>query len=146
MSCESGPNLAYTAAGPPGTAGHTVLAPEKASDPDVAFEIVFHEASHTVDDQIMQTLDREAAKQHVKIPEDLWHALIFYTSGEIVKRELGKQADAAYKPYAYRFNLYSRGNWDPLRVALERSWQPYLDGKSTFDNALHDLVRDSTTR
>jgi hypothetical protein len=143
LSCESGPNLAYTTDGPAGTAGHTVIAPTKAAEPDVAFEIVFHEASHTVDAQITQMLDGEGRKQHVKLPAELWHALIFYTTGEIVKRELGKQADPAYKPYAYR-GLYSRSGWEKLRTALERDWQPYLDGKTAFDTALHDLVRDAS--
>jgi len=143
LSCESGPNLAYTTEGPAGTAGHTVIAPTKAAEPDVAFEIVFHEASHTVDAQITQRLDLEAGKQQVKIPAELWHALIFYTTGEIVKRERGKQGDPTYKPYAYR-GLYGRSGWDKMRTALERDWQPYLDGKSGFDTALHHLVRDAS--
>jgi len=64
-----------------------------------------------------------------------------YTTGEIVRCELGKQVDPAYKPYAYR-GLYARAGWDKMRTALERDWQPYLDGKTGFDLALRDLVRD----
>ena len=143
VSCESGPTEAYTTAGPPGTSGHTVLSPAKTSEPDMALETVFHEASHTVDDQIMKMLDGEAARQHVKIHPELWHALIFYTAGEIVKRELGRKSDKFYEPYAYRFNLYARSSWQSLRVALEKDWLPYLEGKTTFDTALRDLVRDS---
>ena len=143
LSCDSGPNLAYTTLGPPGTSGHTVIAPLKAMDPDVAFELAFHEASHTVDSQIMEALDGEAAKQHVKLPEDLWHVLIFYTTGEVVKRELRKQNDPAYKPYADHVNLYAAAGWQEIRAALERNWQPYLDGKASFETAVHDLVRDA---
>ena len=28
------------------------------------------------------------------------------------------------------------------RVAFERDWQPYLDGRISLNRALHDLVRD----
>jgi hypothetical protein len=143
LSCDSGPNLAYTTQGPPGTSGHTVIAPLKAMDADVAFELAFHEASHTVDSQIMEALDGEAAKQHVRLPEDLWHVLIFYTTGDVVRRELGKQNDPAYKTYADRVNLYNTAGWDKIRTALERNWQPYLDGKTSFETAVHDLVRDA---
>jgi hypothetical protein len=144
LSCDAGPNLAYTTGGPPGTSGHTVIAPLQAADRDVGFEIVFHEASHTVDDQIVKTLDAEAARQHVGIPTDLWHAVIFFTSGEVVKRELGKQGDPSYKPYAYRFDLYGKtAKWDLMRAALERDWQPYLEGKSNFETAIRDLVHDA---
>jgi hypothetical protein len=144
VACEAGPNLAYTTGGPPGTAGHTVIAASQVSDPDVAFETVFHEASHTVDDEIVKYVDREAESQHVKAPPELWHAVIFYTVGEIVRRERGKQNDPAYKTYADRAGVYNRGEWPKLHAALQRDWQPYLDGKATFEDALHKLVRDAT--
>src|SRR5438552_4270228 len=44
LSCESGPNLAYTTDGPPGAAGHTVIAPLQAADRDVAVESICHGA------------------------------------------------------------------------------------------------------
>ena len=57
----------------------------------------------------MKHIDREAASQHVKAPRALWHALIFYTVGEIVKRERGKEKDPDYKPYADRAGVYAPG-------------------------------------
>ena len=143
-SFEAGPVVGYTTGGPPGLAAHTVIAPAKAGEPAVAFETVFHEASHSVDDQIMKLVDAEAAKQHVKPLPDLWHAIIFYTTGDLVKRELHKEKDTGYQPYAYRFGVYDRG-WQPLRAGLERDWQPYLDGKVDFPHALAKLVADCST-
>jgi hypothetical protein len=49
---DIGPNLAYTTEGPPGTGGHTFIAPQKKADPDVALNTIFHEISHTMDNQI----------------------------------------------------------------------------------------------
>ena len=144
LACESGPTLAYTTGGRPGTAGHTVIAPTKASDPDVAFEIVFHEASHTVDGHIMQMVDDEAARQHVKADPELWHTIIFYTAGEVVRRELGRQNDPTYKPYANRVDLYQSAGWQKLQKALETDWQPYLDRKVDLKTAMRDVVRDAS--
>ncbi|MFY9824350.1 MAG: hypothetical protein WAM82_23440 [Thermoanaerobaculia bacterium] len=143
-SCEAGPVLAYTTGGPKGLAAHTVIAPTKNGDLAVAFETVFHEASHAVDDQIMQFVDQEAARQKVKPNPNLWHGIIFYTVGELVKRELHKEKDQGYQPYAYRFGVYDRG-WQPIRAGLEKDWQPYLDGKLDFPHALAKLVADCST-
>jgi hypothetical protein len=140
-SIEAGPVGAYTTGGPPGTGAHTVIAPSQIHDPDTAFETVFHEASHSVDDQIIKLVNAEAAKQNVEPHHQLWHAILFYTTGELVKRELHKEKDASYKPYAYRAGVYDRG-WQTLRAGLEKDWQPYLDGKVDFSHALARLVAD----
>jgi hypothetical protein len=143
-SCEAGPVRAYTTGGPKGLAAHTVIAPTKNEDLTAAFETVFHEASHAVDDQIIRFVDEEGARQKVKPLPDLWHGIIFYTVGELVKRELHKEKDQGYQPYAYRFGVYDRG-WQPIRAGLEKDWQPYLDGKVDFPNALAKLVADCST-
>lgn len=143
-SCEAGPNNAYTTGGPPGLAAHTVIAPTNLSEPAVALEIVFHEASHSVGLQITQHVNAEAARQGVKPLPNLWHGIIFYTTGELVKRELHKEKDPSYQPYAYRFGVYDQG-WQPIRAGLERDWQPYLDGKVDFPHALAKLVADCST-
>lgn len=47
-----------------------------------------------------------------------------------------------FVPYAYRFGLYNHGAWKSYRIALEKDWQPYLDGKIAFAEAIRALVRD----
>jgi hypothetical protein len=142
-SRETGPTLAYTTGGPEGTAAHTTISPEKSSEMEVAFEIIFHEASHAVDDQIMRILDEEGKRQGVKPLEDLWHGVIFYTSGELAKREMGWDKDPDYQAYAYREGVWDR-KWEPIRAALEKSWQPYLDGKIPFERAVSGLVAEAS--
>ena len=144
-SAEAGPVGGYTIDGPHGTAAHTII---EAANPeyqgDMAFEMLFHEASHAaaIGGRIIAAIDAEAARQHVTAPRDLWHVVIFYTAGELARRELGKSGESNYLPYAYRYGVYTRG-WQPLRDALERDWQPYLDGRRAFDEALTALVRDA---
>jgi hypothetical protein len=142
---EAGPDGAYTTAGPPGTFGHTTIESENPGlQGEMAFEMIFHEASHPlVGLALSRAIATEAARQKLDAPASLSHVIIFFTAGELARRELGKAGDASYKPYAYRYQLYTRG-WQKLRDALERDWLPYLDGKSSWDDALSALVRDAS--
>jgi hypothetical protein len=142
---EAGANGAYTTDGPPGTAAHTTI---EAANPqyqgEMAFEMLFHEASHasTIGPPLVAALSAEARRQQVPSPRDLDHVIIFYTAGELARRELGMVGDPHYRPYANRYQVYS-GGWERLRNAVVNDWQPYLDGKTTFDAALTALVRDT---
>ena len=46
---------------------------------------------------------------------------------------------AGSTPYAVREGLYARG-WDDYLTLLTRFWQPYLDGRSSFDDAIARMV------
>src|SRR5919197_417523 len=144
-AAEAGPFGGYTIDGPDGTAAHTSF---EASSPDyqgdMAFEMLFHEASHAraIGGRIIAAIGAEAARQRVTAPRDLWHTVIFYTAGELARRELGKTADSHYQPYAYRYGVYTPRS-QPPRGALERDWQPHLDGRVGFDEAMTALVRDT---
>lgn len=102
------------------------------------FELLFHEASHTFADTTMNALAAEGRAQHKDVG-DLWHALLFYTSGVELRRALPAPERAGFTPYAYRYGVY-RGRWLKYRPLLETDWQPYLDGKTGFSNAIHSMV------
>ena len=77
------------------------------------------------------------------MPRDLWHALLFYTTGEVIRpavftSEQGT-ARSGYVPYAVREGLYKRG-WENYLRVLTDYWQPYLDGKQSFDDAIAHMV------
>jgi len=132
-----------------------------------ALEILFHEASHGIAQPVEQAIIRECRQREKPIPRDLWHALIFYTTGEVIKPIMDAEPDAKrdtsqdganitsarggnanpranppnqqYTPYAKREGLYQRG-WESYLQLLTLYWQPYLDGRVTFDNAIAHIV------
>lgn len=102
---------------------------------EAALEILFHEASHGLARAVADAIARECRARNKPTPRDLWHAVLFYTTGEVVRRALAAQRPGQYTPYAYRHGLYARG-WQNFQWLLERHWQPYLDGKVDFDRAI----------
>lgn len=68
--------------------------------------------------------------------------LRIYTPGVEVRRALPSDEHAAFTPYAYKYGLYTRGEWPEYRAVLEKDWQPYLDEKTDFTTAVHSLVAD----
>ena len=108
-----------------------------------ALEVLFHEASNGIAEPVQLAINRECRQRDKAIPRDLWHALVFYTTGEVIKPIVNAENASAdggqYLPYAFRERLYQRG-WDEYLQLLERFWQPYLDGKATFDDAIAHIV------
>jgi hypothetical protein len=82
-----------------------------------------------------------AAAPNAPVPRDLTHALIFYTSGEAVRR-----VEPAFVPMAEAFDIWSlrlSGSTlpaDRLRPPLAEIWKPWLDGRGTRNQALAALV------
>jgi hypothetical protein len=106
-----------------------------------ALELLFHEASHGMADPVRGTLDGEFRALDKPIPRDLWHALLFYTTGEVVRRMLASSGHTEYLPYAQRNGLYVR-DWQGYEQALERDWRPYLENRADFATSLRRLAND----
>jgi hypothetical protein len=144
-----GPFGAYTTLDPV----HITLSSADSRNQGLAgFEILFHEASHALAGSVEDGIARECRQREIPIPRDLWHALLFYTTGQLVKRAFVRSAARpgtgpaavstslkTYLPYAYQNGLYDRG-WQNYQRVLEAYWQPYLDGKTDFDHALTAVV------
>jgi hypothetical protein len=113
----------------------TVSSVDPRNQDEAALEILFHEASHGLARAVAEGIARECRLRKKPIPRDLWHAVLFYTTGEVVRRTLSAQQSTEYMPYAYRHGLYERG-WQNFQPLLERHWQLYLDGKIDFDRAI----------
>jgi hypothetical protein len=103
-------------------------------------EMVFHEASHglALFDALIQPLNRIAAEQKVALPPQLWHAVLFFTAGEVTARDL-KARGIDYTPYAnaaFYDNMCRAG----CRNKIAEHWTPRLDGQRSIPEALSGLV------
>src|SRR5262249_3254967 len=59
----------------------TVASTDARNQSSEALEILFHEASHGIADGVQDAIMRECRQRDKPVPRDLWHALLFYTTG-----------------------------------------------------------------
>jgi hypothetical protein len=105
------------------------------------FETLFHEASHILMDRgdpVRKALEQAAKAADFRLPNDLWHVVLFYTTGEAVRPILDQRGPPPYSPMLYE--IFGRGGWTEYRRALESGWRPYVDGKQSLDEAAAGLI------
>lgn len=106
-----------------------------------ALEAVFHEASHVLmrpADPVRQALERAAQNAGMRLPGDLWHVVLFYTTGQVVREALKESGISDYTPMLY--GIFERGTWTAFQSPVETTWQPYVDGKRPLADAAADLI------
>jgi hypothetical protein len=120
-----------------------------------ALEVLFHESSHGIAIPVEDAISRECKQRDKPIPRNLWHALIIYTTGEVLRpifkdvpqekgpgdvpAQAAQQAKPSSVPNALQDILTQRG-WEQYHFLLSLYWQPYLDGKVSFDDAIAHLI------
>ncbi len=123
----------------------TISSTDSRHQGESALEILFHESSHGLAGPVQDAIVRECRQRNKPIPRDLWHALLFYTTGEAVRAAIKtapageSAAKSGYVPYAVREGLYARG-WSGYQRLLEKYWQPYLDGRADFGDAIARMI------
>jgi hypothetical protein len=132
VSIHAGPVGAYTVLDP----AHITISSSLAHyQGDAGLEMLFHEASHALVAPLREKLTAEFARQGAPEPPQLWHALLFYTTGEVVRRRLG----AGYVPYADKNRMWTRGLASHERP-IKDHWPAYLDGAIDLDTAIARVV------
>jgi hypothetical protein len=103
---------------------------------DQGLEITFHEAMHQWDDAIERRFATVAAANGLPtVKGTLTHAMIFYTAGEAVRAVV-----PGHERYADVAGVWARG-MAQQKVLLDAHWKPYLEGKTTLDEALLALLK-----
>ena len=125
-----------------GESAHAVISSTaKGTQGFAALESLMHEPSHAVvgsdSHAIGSDLQRLAAETGLRPSPNLWHAILFYTSGELTRRALARRGVSDYQPYI--LGMYERGFRD-YRRPLETHWQAYLDGKVSREAALRQIL------
>lgn len=103
-----------------------------------AAEIVFHEVSHALVEPVVHVRFTDEARAAGKHQPVLWHAALFYLTGEVTRQALTEHR-VEYTPYVYANGLFE-GSWSAFRRPLETLWQPYIDGRVQLTEAVHQLV------
>jgi len=117
-----------------------------------ALEVLFHESSHGIAEPVEAAISRECKQREKPIPRDLWHALIIYTTGEVLrpvfKENAQDQGGGDAPPQSVNPNVVpsalgdtlSQSGWEQYHLLLVLYWQPYLDGKVNFEDAIAHLI------
>ena len=67
----------------------------------------------------------------------LWHAVLFYTIGQLVADRI-----PGYIPYADENGLWTRAWPAPDRSLIEQDWKPHMNDSVSLQRALTNLVND----
>ena len=107
-----------------------------------ALEMLMHEPSHAIVDgnsksAIGSDLARASRELNIRPYSNLWHAILFYTAGELTRRALAKRGVSNYQPVI--LDMYQRG-FSGYRKALETHWQAFLDGKISREASIRQIL------
>lgn len=132
-------------------AGSPVLNPHqllissaKLSNPSHSLEVLFREASQTIfgpraPGALWQALQLASSSAAKPVPEGFSRLLPFFTTGKVVQARLVEQGMRDYNPYVYSEGLMER-SLPAHREALERVWQPYVEGRVPMADAVQQVV------
>lgn len=129
-----------------GEFAHVVIqSTDRANQGFMALESLMHEPSHAIVDAtsgaIGSDITRIAKELGVKPRYNLWHAILFYTAGELTRRALEKRGVSDYHPII--LEMYDRG-FGGFKQPLETHWQDFLDGKVSREAAIRQIVIETT--
>ena len=132
---------ASTVGEPPYDGAHRPLVIVSSADhgysSESGLEMLFHEGSHLLVGKVEAMIAASANRQEIAVPPRLWHDVLFFTAGRVTRERLGP----AYVPYAEQ---PQHAVLAPERIAaLERTWQPYLDGETPLEAAVDAVVAAS---
>ena len=110
---------------------------------NAALEMLFHEASHGMvpieGGRLGGQLSVVAKSDGVVLPNDLVHIFIFYTAGELTRRNLGA---VNYVPYADKKRLY-QDDWARWHNSIAVYWKEHVDGTLSLNDAIAKIVREA---
>lgn len=108
-------------------------------------EMLFHEAAHSLVEPdrgpVAVAIQAASARAHRTVPEDLWHVLIFATTG-LLAENVFRAAGRPYTMYMVAQGLYDRGGWEFYRRPVETYWPRYLEGRDTMQEAIRSIIAD----
>ena len=110
-------------------------------------EMLFHEASHTLVTPRFGAVARAIAEASSNLgrdrpPDDLWHVLLFYTTGWTIEHVLGEHG-VEYVQFLYSDGLFQRA-WPELQKPVEEYWGDYLNGDIDMEQAARRIIQSGS--
>ena len=114
-----------------------------------ALAVLFEESSHGIAIPVKDAITLECRQRDKPIPRDLWHALILYTTSEVLRPILEGSPDSQegavpkIRPTQAPQDLvdkFAQHGWSDYIHLIDVYWRPYLNGKATFEDAIAHLV------
>jgi hypothetical protein len=105
--------------------------------------MIFHESLHAGPfDTVQAALDAEFARHNAKDDAQLWHVVLFYTAGEIVREVLGADG-VTFQPYEYSpGGPFTGGPFARIEATVRKYWLPYMQGKIDMQKAIAQMVTE----
>jgi hypothetical protein len=124
------------------TMGHTVLSSARADYQGMAaLEMLYHEAAHIdVNDTVIEAINAQLKAAGRAPDRGLWHAVHFYTVGQVAKEVLKRRANIDYQPYADKNGLFKGPFFAAFVPVIEGAWRPYMQGELSFKDAVQGMV------
>ena len=131
----------------------TIASTDPRNQGSEALGVLFYESSHGLAVAVQNAISRECRQRDKPIPRNLWHALVYYTTTEMLRPILqgstagtgttssstGQKPKFASLPDELKDNLTQRG-WEDYLHVLSMYWQPYLDGKVSFEDSIAHMI------
>ncbi len=106
---------------------------------DLAAEVVFHETSHFLIDKVNEKLSELSKGKDIKPGINLWHNMIFYTTGYVVEKQYAKEGKMFF-PYYVQMKFEDK--FPDFKIAVEackQYWDPCINGQLGFESALKSI-------
>ena len=105
------------------------------------FEMLLHESQHTryVASAVRRAIRRQFSEAGKEVPPNLWHALLFITSGDFAER-IAAASCTQHISYWEREGFREFGGWATAIRLAEDYWRPVINGEATTEEALQAFV------
>jgi hypothetical protein len=109
-----------------------------------ALESVLHEAHHmtSLEQARLSAVYEAFNRRQTTAPRRLYHALLFYTAGELIRSVAAKEGTVQYQTQAEIFGFYKRDRWSGFRKAFDTHWKAVLLGEIDPTAALDRIAAD----
>ena len=120
---------------------HIILAGSHGSNKgELATEVVFHETSHFLVDKVNEKISVLIKGKDIKKNINLWHNIIFYTTGDVLEKYYAKEGKMFF-PYYVQMKFEDKfPDFKATVEACKSFWNPYITGQASLEDALKNIV------